>query len=130
MYRAQPPFARAGTALEISCPGQPGVARFADNGDAALADVVENRIASQVVANVIARSDAHVLVDDGALDARALAHVHVVEKDRVANLGALVDPDIAAEHTVLDEAASDHAAARHDRLHQHAPAAIVVEHEL
>ena len=67
-----------------------GVARLLHDSDAALADGVAQRIARQIVANVVALGDAHVLVDDGALDARAFAHVHVVEKDRVANLGAFV----------------------------------------
>ena len=73
--------------------------------------VLPKRIARQIVPDVVAVGDAHVLVDDSALDARAAAHVDVVEQDRIADLGPFVDEHVAPEHAVLHEATRDDAAA-------------------
>src|SRR5207244_1257529 len=100
--------------LEIARPRQPGVTRLGHHGDPALADVVADGVAGKIVTDVVAVGYPYVLVHDGPLHAGSLSHIDVVEQDRVAHLGALLDPDVAAEHAVLDEAAGDHAAARHD----------------
>src|SRR5690606_1313490 len=66
--------------------------------------------------------DDHALVDDRPADDRALAHLHVVEQDRVLHGGSARHAHAWREHRAVDGgAAQDHAVAQHGVGHVPGP---------
>src|SRR5688500_10368529 len=96
---------RAGTEepLELLETGEelaPAAAR--DDDEAGRIDEVAALVEDAVESDLaVGRNDVEA-VDDGAAQARALAHGRVVHDDRVLDHGALVDPHRAAQDGVAD----------------------------
>src|SRR5450631_333167 len=93
--RASPPD------LKVSRASEERVPRLLNDGDPPFAHRVAKGVARQVLSNVIALGDAHVLVDDGAADVRATADVDVVEQNRRLDARSGVDEDVPTQHRVL-----------------------------
>src|SRR5580765_4710304 len=80
--------------LAASAPG--------DHDDAGRIDVVSPPVDHRVYADLTVGRDDVEAIDDGPLEARALADRGVVHDDRVFDDGTLVDPDRAAQDRVAD----------------------------
>ena len=116
--------------LEVPGPRQQGVLGLLHHRDAPLADGEAEGVARQIVADVIAFADAHVLVHDGPEDPGVAPHVDVVEQQRFAHLRPGVHEHVAPQHRILDESAGHDASTRKNRLHGDTATSLLVEHQL
>src|SRR5437764_1289834 len=100
--------ATAGAPLELLQPQQELAASApGDHDDARRIDEVSPPVDDRVHADLTVGRDDVEAIDDGPLEARALADRGVVHDDRVLDQRALVDPDRAAEDRVADGGALD-----------------------